>query len=217
MTKPLQKPRKLPKQERSQATVSAILIATTRILTEEGYDKFNTNRVAELAGVSVGSLYQYFPNKAALLYALGEHHANEMAQLAQHHLEDLGDRSILEVLQQIIKAVLAAYAVNPKLYRILHQQVPRSEEMQKLDDARIEQMLHAFLALHRDQLRPQNLDITVFIVSRTIKALLYDAIADRPNLLKNGELEQELIRMLSSYLMNPISQSFTENINTLKN
>ena len=203
MTKPLQKPRKLPKQERSQATVSAILIATTRILTEEGYDKFNTNRVAELAGVSVGSLYQYFPNKAALLYALGEHHANEMAQLAQHHLEDLGDRSILEVLQQIIKAVLAAYAVNPKLYRILHQQVPRSEEMQKLDDARIEQMLHAFLALHRDQLRPQNLDITVFIISRTIKALLYDAIADRPNLLKNGELEQELMRMLSSYLIAP--------------
>jgi AcrR family transcriptional regulator len=203
MTKPLQKPRKLPKQERSQATVSAILIATTRILTEEGYDKFNTNRVAELAGVSVGSLYQYFPNKAALLYALGEHHANEMAQLAQHHLEDLGDRSILEVLQQIIKAVLAAYAVNPKLYRILHQQVPRSEEMQKLDDARIEQMLHAFLALHRDQLRPQNLDITVFIVSRTIKALLYDAIADRPNLLKNGELEQEIMSMLSSYLIAP--------------
>ena len=205
MTKPLQKPRKLPKQERSQATVSAILIATTRILTEEGYDKFNTNRVAELAGVSVGSLYQYFPNKEALLYALGEHHANEMAQLAQHHLEGLGDRSILEVLQQIIKAVLAAYAVNPKLYRILHQQVPRSEEMRKLDDARIEQMLYAFLALHREQLRPQNLDITVFIISRTIKALLYDAIVDRPNLLKNGELEQEIMSMLSSYLMSPNS------------
>jgi len=204
MTKPLQKPRKLPKQERSQATVSAILIATTRILTEEGYDKFNTNRVAELAGVSVGSLYQYFPNKAALLYALGEHHANEMAQLAQHHLEDLGDRSILEVLQQIIKAVLAAYAVNPKLYRILHQQVPRSEEMRRQDDARLEQMLYAFLVPRRDQLRPQNLDITVFIISRTIKSLLYDAIVDRPDLLKNGELEQELMRMLSSYLVSPI-------------
>lgn len=205
MTKPLQKPRKLPKQERSQATVSAILIATTRILTEEGYDKFNTNRVAELAGVSVGSLYQYFPNKESLLYALGEHHANEMAQLAQQHLEGLGDRSILEVLQQIIKAVLAAYAVNPKLYRILHQQVPRSEEMRKLDDARLEQMLYSFLALHRDQLRPKNLDITVFIISHTIKALLYDAIADRPNLLKNGELEQEIMSMLSSYLMSPNS------------
>ena len=204
MTKPLQKPRKLPKQERSQATVSAILIATTRILTEEGYDKFNTNRVAELAGVSVGSLYQYFPNKESLLYALGEHHANEMAQLAQQYLEGLGDRSILEVLQQIIKAVLAAYAVNPKLYRILHQQVPRSEEMRRQDDARLEQMLYAFLVPRRDQLRPQNLDITVFIISRTIKSLLYDAIVDRPDLLKNGELEQELMRMLSSYLVSPI-------------
>lgn len=204
MTKPLQKPRKLPKQERSQATVIAILIATTRILTEEGYDKFNTNRVAELAGVSVGSLYQYFPNKESLLYALGEHHANEMAQLAQQYLEGLGDRSILEVLQQIIKAVLAAYAVNPKLYRILHQQVPRSEEIRRQDDARLEQMLYAFLVPRRDQLRPQNLDITVFIISRTIKSLLYDAIVDRPDLLKNGELEQELMRMLSSYLVSPI-------------
>jgi AcrR family transcriptional regulator len=155
--------------------------------------------------VSVGSLYQYFPNKESLLYALGEHHANEMAQLAQHHLEGLGDRSILEVLQQIIKAALAAYTVNPKLYRILHQQVPRSEEMRKLDDARIEQMFYSFLVPHRDQLRPKNLDITVFIVSRTIKALLYDAIADRPNLLKNGELEQEIMRMLSSYLISPNS------------
>jgi AcrR family transcriptional regulator len=217
MTKPLQKPRKLPKQERSQATVSAILIATTRILTEEGYDKFNTNRVAELAGVSVGSLYQYFPNKEALLYALGEHHANEMTQLAQHHLEGLGDRSILEVLQQIIKAVLAAYAVNPKLYRVLNQQVPRSEERRKLDEARIEQMLHSFLASHHDQLQPKKLDITVFIVSRTIKALLYDAIVDRPNLLKNGELEQEIMSMLSSYLMNPISQPLIESTTTLKN
>jgi hypothetical protein len=109
------------------------------------------------------------------------------------------------VLQQIVKAVLAAYAVNPKLYRVLNQQVPRSEEMRKLDEARIEQMLHSFLAPHCDQLRPRNLDITVFIVSRTIKALLYDAIVDRPNLLKNGELEQEIMSMLSSYLISPIS------------
>jgi len=201
MSKPLQKPRKLPKQERSQATVSAILIATTRILTEEGYEKFNTNRVAELAGVSIGSLYQYFPNKESLLYALGEHHAEEMAQLAQHHLEGLSDRPILEVLQQIVKAVLAAYAVNPKLYHILSQQVNRSEEMRKLDDASIEQMLHAFLSPHRDQLRPKNLDITVFIISRTIKNLLYDAITDRPHLLENGELEPELMNMLSCYLV----------------
>jgi DNA-binding transcriptional regulator YbjK len=56
-SQPSATPRKRPKQERSQATVQAILTATARILTEEGYDHFTTNKVAELAGVSIGSLY----------------------------------------------------------------------------------------------------------------------------------------------------------------
>ncbi len=63
-------PRKVPKQARSLATVSAIVEAAARILEEEGHAGFSTNAVAERAGVSVGSLYQYFPSKAALIGAL---------------------------------------------------------------------------------------------------------------------------------------------------
>ena len=74
------KPRKLPQQDRSRVTVQAILEATTHILTEEGYEKANTNRIAERAGVSIGSLYQYFPNKESLLTALIEQHVNEMLE-----------------------------------------------------------------------------------------------------------------------------------------
>ena len=199
--KPSATPRKLPKQERSQATVEAILTATTRILTEEGYDQFTTNRVAELAGVSIGSLYQYFPNKEALIFALAEHHANEMAQIAQHHLEGLEDSSIMDALQQIIKAVLAAHGVNSKLYRVLHEQVPRSEVMRQSDDAKMETMLRSFLAQRIDQLQPKNLDLTVFLIGRTIKALIYGAMIDRPELLITGELEQEITSMLSLYLV----------------
>jgi AcrR family transcriptional regulator len=58
-------PRKLPQQDRSKVTVDAILTATAHILTQEGYDRTTTNRIAELAGVSIGSLYQYFPSKEA--------------------------------------------------------------------------------------------------------------------------------------------------------
>jgi AcrR family transcriptional regulator len=204
--KPSATPRKLPKQERSQATVEAILTATTRILTEAGYDKLTTNRVAELAGVSIGSLYQYFPNKEALIFALGEHHANQMAELAQHHLGGLGDGSIIDVLRQIVKAVLASHAVNPHLHRVLHEQIPRSEVMRQLDDAKMEKMLRSFLEQRCDQLQPKNLDLTVFIVGRTIKALIHGAIIDRPELLKTGELEEEMMTMLSFYLvkMRPI-------------
>ena len=58
--------RKLPQQERSRVTVEAILEATARILVEEGYDRANTNRIAERVGISIGSLYQYFLNKESL-------------------------------------------------------------------------------------------------------------------------------------------------------
>lgn len=199
--KPLTTPRKLPKQERSQATVEAILTATTHILTEGGYEQLTTNRVAELAGVSIGSLYQYFPNKEALIFALTEHHANEMKRLAQHLLSGLEDRPIMAVLRQIVKAVLAAHAVNPKLHRILNEQMPRSEVMRQLDDADMETMLRSFLVQRCEQVQSENLESTVFIVGRTIKALLYGAIIDRPELLNSGELEQEIMTMLSAYLV----------------
>jgi AcrR family transcriptional regulator len=199
--KPLPTPRKLPKQERSQATVEAILTATTRILTEKGYDQLTTNRVADLAGISIGSLYQYFPNKEALIFSLADHHAHEMAQIAQQHLEGIEDSPIMDVLRQIVKAVLAAHAVNPKLYHVLHEQVPHSEEMRRSDDAKMEKPLRSFLAQRCDQLQPKNLDLTVFIIGRTIKTLIHGAMLDRPELLKTDEFEQELMTMLSSYLI----------------
>lgn len=200
-SKPSATPRKQPKQERSQATVEAILSATTHILTENGYDQLTTNRVAEQAGVSIGSLYQYFPNKEALVFALAEHHANEMVQLAQHHLEGLSDHTIPEVLRQIVKAAVAAHAVNPKLHRVLHEQIPHSEVMQRLDKAKMENLLRSFLAQRSDQLQPKNLELTVFMVERTIRALIHGAMIDRPELLKTEEFEQELMVMLSAYLV----------------
>jgi AcrR family transcriptional regulator len=71
-------PRKRPSQSRSAATVKAILDATARILVERGYAATSTNAVAERAGVSVGSLYQYFPNKDALIAALHTRHIEQM-------------------------------------------------------------------------------------------------------------------------------------------
>jgi len=70
-------PRKLPQQDRSKVTVDAILTATARIDSRR-YDRATTNRIAELAGVSIGSLYQYFPSKEALVTSLAEQHVNTM-------------------------------------------------------------------------------------------------------------------------------------------
>src|SRR5450432_4174266 len=71
---PPAQPRKSPRQERARVTVDAILTATTQVLLNEGLDSVSTSRIAAVAGVSIGTLYQYFPNKESLLCGLFDAH-----------------------------------------------------------------------------------------------------------------------------------------------
>ena len=87
--RPLTKPRKAASQERSRATVDALVEATARILVKEGFDKASTNRIAEVAGVSVGSLYQYFPGKEALVAAVAERHQQQIMQTVQGEVAEV--------------------------------------------------------------------------------------------------------------------------------
>src|SRR5258708_40228727 len=87
-------PRKLASQERSRSTVDALLEATARILVKEGYDQASTNRVAEVAGVSIGSLYQYFPSKEALIAAVIDRHTQEGSQGTRNALVKVPARPI---------------------------------------------------------------------------------------------------------------------------
>src|SRR5205809_3073218 len=84
--RPLTNPRKHASQARSRATVDALIEATARILVREGFDKASTNRIAEAAGVSVGSLYQYYPGKEALVVAVIERHNQDLTTLVRQTL-----------------------------------------------------------------------------------------------------------------------------------
>ena len=79
-------PRKSASQERSRATVDALLEATARVLLKEGYDRASINRIAEVAGVSIGSLYQYFPSKEALVAAVIDRHTREISEATRNVL-----------------------------------------------------------------------------------------------------------------------------------
>jgi AcrR family transcriptional regulator len=200
--KPATTPRKLPKQSRSRVTVEAILEATTHILVEEGYDKANTNRIAERAGISIGSLYQYFPNKESLMTALMEQHAQEMVELVETKLDQLFDSPLEIAIPEIITAVVAAHAINPRLHQVLSDEIPRSErspQMQKADE-RITILLRAYLERWSDRIQPQNLDLTVFILSRTVDSLCHAAVIEYPNFVDDNQFEQEVANLLLSYL-----------------
>ena len=81
--------RKSPRQDRSKVTVDAILDATAHIIVTDGYDQLSTNRVAERAGVSIGSLYQYFPNKEALVGELVDRFSGQILELMMSGLREL--------------------------------------------------------------------------------------------------------------------------------
>ena len=101
-------PRKQPRQARSLATVEAILEAAARVLAERGYAATNTNLVAERAGVSVGSLYQYFPNKDSLITALHERHAAQMYAAIAAVLAAERPQGLQGHVQAMVRALLAA-------------------------------------------------------------------------------------------------------------
>jgi AcrR family transcriptional regulator len=195
-------PRKLPQQDRSRMTVEAILEATTHILTEEGYDKANTNRIAERAGISIGSLYQYFPNKESLMAALMEQHSNEIAVLVESKLQNLFDVPPKVAIPELIRAVIAAHAINPCLHQVLNEEIPRSERPQQMQtaDERIAALLRAYLTRWRDRIYPQNLEMTVFILSRTVESLCHSAVIEHPVFLSNSRFEQEVSNLLLLYL-----------------
>lgn len=105
---PLLDPRKTPVQARSAVTVDAILSATIQVLLAEGQERLTTTRVAYRAGVSVGTLYQYFPNKKALLRAVLERHLDEVVSSIERACREYRSCSLDEMASGVITAFLEA-------------------------------------------------------------------------------------------------------------
>ena len=97
-------PRKTPIQARATVTVEAIFEATIQVLLSHGGDRLTTSRVAERAGVSVGTLYQYFPNKQSLLFAVFEDHVNKVAMAVEWACEQAHHKPLADMIRQVVEA-----------------------------------------------------------------------------------------------------------------
>jgi AcrR family transcriptional regulator len=113
-------PRKIPAQVRSVATLDAILEAATQVLLASGFEKMSTTRIAERAGVSVGSFYQYFPNKRALLAALVQRHVSEVATRAESACQAVHGKTIREMCETIVNTFIDAKTDRADLSRALY-------------------------------------------------------------------------------------------------
>ena len=199
---PLPQPRRVPRQARSRALVEAILEATARVLAERGYAGTNTNLVAERAGVSVGSVYQYFPNKDSLITALHERHATEMQAAMETVLATAHPRGLRGQLAALVHAWLAAHQVEPELHRVLEKEFPFFDAPAEHSpaDQGIFRRVRQLLDEHRDEIVPSDLDLATWVMLRTLEALIHAAVITPSPAHPMPAVEQAIVDLLSGYL-----------------
>jgi AcrR family transcriptional regulator len=198
-------PRKSASQERSRSTVDALLEATTRILIKEGYDRASTNRIAEVAGVSIGSLYQYFPSKEALVAAVVDRHTQELSEVTRNALVKVAARPIEVAAREFISVAIDAHRVNPKLHGVLAEQIPRVGRLENIE-ANVRDgyaLVRGYLEAHRDEIDVADLDLAAFVVVTVVEALTHAAVLRRPDILADKKAQRfvdDVTRLVVRYL-----------------
>lgn len=168
--------RRRPSQQRSQLTVDAIVEAAAQVFEYHGYAAGTTNRIAERAGVSIGTLYQYFDDKGAVLAAVFDRHFAEGAATVAPLLARLCEDPPPEpepLLHDILEAMVALHAREPNLHRLLFEQAPLAPQLGR----RIVELESAIAVEVAGWLRrrkaPGDAATTAWIVVQAVQALTH--------------------------------------------
>jgi AcrR family transcriptional regulator len=203
--KPPTKPRKHASQARSRATVDALIEATARILVREGFERASTNRIAEVAGVSVGSLYQYYPGKEALVAAVIDRHNQDIMHLVRAALAEVASQPIEKAVRRLVAVAIEAHRIDPRLHRVLAEQIPRTGRLENVEAFNRETyaLFRAYLAGHGDELRNVDIELAVFVCVTSIEALAHTAVLHHSDKLSDQAVEKlvdETTRLVVGYL-----------------
>jgi AcrR family transcriptional regulator len=186
------------------ATVEALVEAAARVLVEDGYAKASTNRIAKVAGVSVGSLYQYFPNKESLVLAVVDRHLEEVTSVVSTLSVALGDAPIVDAVRATIGALAAMHHLNPELQEVLDQQV-RHLALPRIRESRGQMMevLFQWLEQRQDDLLPKDLRAATFVIYVAVETVTHERRSD-PKSDHEAVLE-EVTAMVYRYLVGAAS------------
>lgn len=195
--------RRTPIQERARATRQAILEATAQLLSDpEGPDLPSTNRIAKVAGVSIGTLYQYFDRREAIFDALAREHAADMLQIVVAHAGPLGAAPPREAIPGFIEAMVAAHAHAPRLHLAMVRAMLGNDaglllELQNPSHA----LVRGWLEAHRDEVRPKDLGAAASLLTHTVEAAIHGELLVDPARLQDPAWRAELIDLLLRYLL----------------
>lgn len=188
MTETLPKPRKTPVQARSGVTVDAILEAAAHILESEGLDGYTTNAIAKRAGVSIGSLYQYFPNKDAVTAALVLRDSADMASRLEGVLVAFGGRPLADAIDALIEETVCHQLDRPVLARLMDIEEHRLGRDPQLEEAR-----DRIVAVVRGVLTRSNLPLPFDLETTTMDLFsIAHGISDSAGM--RGETDRDLLK-----------------------
>lgn len=207
----LPRPRKRPKQSRSLLLVRAIEEACLKILQEEGPEHLTTQRIADVAGINIASLYQYFPNKEAVLAEVFEEQISQYTHAAQERFLEI-DRLSRESLEDTLAAIvqmevdqqLMLYRMDPQFYRAyqhsfdIHRRV--NDLTISLSNPGWEEWFPRFLSRHTDRLRSRDVELLSRVASHALAGVLLSTVAEEPELLEQASFREEVFKLLLSYL-----------------
>ncbi|HEY2369822.1 MAG TPA: TetR/AcrR family transcriptional regulator [Polyangiaceae bacterium] len=176
--------------------------ATARILVKRGYQATTTNHIAEAAGVSVGSLYQYFPNKEAIVAALLDEHLEESQAFVRAGTANAIEQSLEEAARGLIQGLLDAHRVDPKLHRVFVEELPRIATFERIHQ--LEQdtlaLVRAYIEVRLPEIaKKRKVDVVAFVIVHAVEAVTHGAVLFRPDLLEDPAFVDEVVRLVVRY------------------
>ncbi|MEM8531032.1 MAG: TetR/AcrR family transcriptional regulator [Chloroflexota bacterium] len=202
--------RRSPTQERSRFTVEAILDAAVQVFEHHGYAAGTTARIAERAGVSVGSLYQYFPNKDAVLIALADQHIAECYELAHQVFTQVQAIacSLDQSLRLIVRGFIELHTINPQVHRLLYEEVILPTEVRKklmivlqTITEQVRELLAQYAIIHEE-----NLDMTAYLIVQIAEHLTHQLVLHPPYEMTTEARVEEVVRVLQGYIQQQSAQ-----------
>lgn len=194
-------PRKTPIQARAAVTVDAISEATVQVLLSHGADRLTTTRVADRAGVSVGTLYQYYPNKQSLLFAVMEDHFEKITTAVEAACQQACHKPLSEMIRQVVEVFVDAKMERADISVALYQVSAEigGPTLVKKVAQRMRQALDAMLKTALDIESPPDglaIDTMVAAMSGAMRSLL----EGRPSPVAVGKQREQLILLCQSYM-----------------
>jgi AcrR family transcriptional regulator len=195
------RPRKLPSQERSREMFEAILEAAAKVFVQLGYARATTNKIAEAAGISVGSLYQYFPSKDAIAVELLRRYRLKVLGVVGSALGRVNERGLEKVVYELVDALLRAEGIDPTLQRVLIEAVLRTGARAEVlgFEERLEEVVADQLRAANTGVAERDLRVASFLVVRVVLAVVHAVRVDRTE-LDTARLRDHVTRLIVRYL-----------------